>query len=90
MKALEQFLGNIKSYPFNERVPRALSGIICVLMGFAYHPKRISEADAFIVGALVIMVFCGPKGRPFWFFAGIIVGGLLIQAIPGLHSLFAR
>jgi hypothetical protein len=90
MKLPEQVSSAFKKYPFKERVPRVVSGILCGLMGLLQNLKRVTGVDEIIIAALVFMFFCGPRGRPFWFFAGIVIGGLLIQALPKLHSIFVH
>jgi hypothetical protein len=80
----------IKPGPYGARIPSALAGIGAGLIVLVRSPGHITETDAIGIIAAMLVVFFSPKHRPFWFFAGIVVAVLLIQALPQLHSFFAR
>jgi hypothetical protein len=89
MKPQEQVSGTIIK-PGPTRIPSGIAGITCGIVVLMRSPGHITEIDAIGIIASIPVLFFGPKGRPFWFFAGIVVCVLLIQTLPQLHSIFAR
>ncbi len=79
-----------KPGPYRAQVPSALAGIGGGLIVVLRSPGHITEIDAIGIIAAAIVVLFGPKDRTFWFFAGIVVAVLLIQALPQLHTISAH
>lgn len=88
MKQEEQVSRTTKQNPYGVRIPGAAVGIACGFVVLMRSPGHITETDAIFIIAATLVMFFKPKDRPFWFFAGIAFAGLLIQALPQLHSLF--
>jgi hypothetical protein len=89
MKPREQALGTIVK-PHKMRISGAVAGIACGLIIVMRDPGHITQTDVIGIVAAILVLFSKPSNRSFWFFAGILVGVLLIQTLPQLHSLFAR
>lgn len=77
-----RFISAIKEYPLRERLPYAIL-MLCVMIWFFRKDWPGNLAIDALAGILVITFFCSPKGRPFWFLWGILVGSL---AISGVHA----
>ena len=84
MKMLEQVYRSIKAYPHRERLLiRSLALGTCAWV--IRPPEPIAVLDWILIGALILLLFCGSKGRPFWFLWGIVIGIILAKMLPILH-----
>jgi hypothetical protein len=82
-------LSHIKTYPYRERLPNAII-MLCLGAWIFRNVGRVTGVDAIGGGAIALSLFCGPRGRPFWFFWGIAVGVAFVAILPSLRSLFAH
>lgn len=87
MGLLDDIANGFRTYPYKKRVPKAATAIICGIIFGLHHPKPASLGDAILIGSVFLILFFRPEERPFWFFAGIAFGGLLLLALPELRFL---
>jgi hypothetical protein len=78
-----KLLSSVKAYPYRERLPYAVL-MICVCAWMLRHSWPGTPIYDALVGVLFLTLFCGPKGRPFWFLWGLLVGAFLM-AINDVH-----
>ncbi len=79
MSLHERLSKAIRTYPYRERIPFAI-GMLCIL-GWILHASKtsLSAVDRVCIGVLILSLFCRPRGRPFWFFWGIVAGAWLVE-----------
>jgi hypothetical protein len=91
MKLIAQLTSAVKTYPYRKRLPFALS-MICVfvyatLRSGPYSSDLDRRIDVIGTAALILLFFSGYRGRPFWFFGGIVAGLFVLELFTRLHVL---
>jgi len=81
----KSFLPDIKRYPYRERLPFAVI-MLCLLAWMAHKDWPFPYRDLIPLAALCVVVFLDRNGRPFWFMWGVVVGTVLYDLLPYLHS----
>ncbi len=89
MNQSEHNCNRIKTYPYREQIPRIVLGLIVLLVLVVFGDRPITRIDLILIGAFVPFIFCSHRKRPYWFFAGILVGVILANAVK-VHSILAR
>jgi hypothetical protein len=85
MNVFAQIKDGIKAYPYRRRLPFAFT-MLCVFAWITYKSgPYLTDFDrrVDIVGtvALSLMMFCGVRGRLFWFFGGITIGVFFLEQL---------
>ena len=70
-------------YPYKERIPYA-AFMICVGVWMLHNSWPGTPIYEVLVGVLLLTLFCGPKGRSFWFLWGILLGAFMM-AFSNVH-----
>lgn len=77
-------LTKFRAYPYKERLSyAALMLCVTVWMFWGHWPRTL--VDLTLIAAVILTFFCGPKGRPFWFLWGVVVG-VILTALTITHS----
>lgn len=71
-----------QTYPYRERLPRALMWLCCVLVWAYVDHIRIRGDAGIALAALFLGFLCGKGSRPFWFFSGTGLGAILVAMLP--------
>jgi hypothetical protein len=83
MRMPEGVSGVIKTYPYAKRLPFAAS-MLCVIAWIFHTSSPASVSDRVVIAAAIPALFCGHRGRPFWFFWGVAVGAFLLSEFAHL------
>jgi len=89
MRLLASLSSSFKTYPYLERIPYAVM-LLCVGAWLWHTSEPITDIDRIVAVAIFLALFCGHRGRPFWFFWGIVVGAGLVASLPWLHSILVH
>jgi xanthine/uracil permease len=85
MSLLTGLLTRFRDYPYRKHlIAVGLFLIVCLLLR---TPIITHEPDTWIsTGTIVLVLLCSPKRRPFWFFAGILLGQIIGIIMMGFLS----
>jgi hypothetical protein len=78
MSILARLSSGLRAYPYRERLSMIVTMLIVTAVSLANYRRPLTSRDVAFGAALLLVSFCGPKGRPFWFFVGIAVGEAII------------
>jgi hypothetical protein len=81
MSILARFSSGLRAYPYRERLPMIVTILIVMAVSRADYRRPLTSRDVAFGAALLLVPFCGPKGRPFWFFVGMAVGEAIILLV---------
>lgn len=90
MALRDEISTGLRTYPYRDRIPKALTAIICGVIFVLHHPKPAPLGDGILMGAIALILFFRPAERPFWFFGGIIFGGMMLRELPQLLALISH